>query len=125
MDKILVADDDLDLLLLMQYTLTKEGYEVKILPNGKAVLPVVETFEPDLVILDINLGDADGRELCQQIKAMAAFHNLPIILYSAEDFPDLQIADCHASAFIKKPFTTSQFLQKVNELIPARDENYL
>ena len=119
MDKILLADDDLDLLLILDHTLTKAGYKVRVLPGGTDVILALRIFEPNLVILDINLGDADGRELCHQIKSILAFQHIPIILYSAEAFPDLKIANCQANGFIKKPFSTTEFLQQVHELITA------
>lgn len=113
MEKILLVDDDLDLLYGLQHMLTKSGYEVHTLSQGTYVLQELEQFTPDLMILDINLGVMDGRQICESIKKLAAYQYLPILLYSAEDHPDLNVADCRAEAFIQKPFSRYDFLQQV------------
>ena len=117
MNKILVVDDDIDLLNIMQLMLIRSGYEVRSLNNGKAVMAILNQDCPDLVILDINLGDADGRQICKDVKSMESFRFLPILLYSAEDRPKVDIADCHADAFVNKPFIKKEFLKLVNKLI--------
>lgn len=117
MQKILVVDDDVDMLLMLKNMFTKAGYLIRTLNSGKTVLPVIHSFHPDLVILDINLGDADGRELCHQIKCLENFKHIPIILFSAEDFPNLNIADCKADAFVVKPFSAPYMLAIVKKLI--------
>jgi DNA-binding response OmpR family regulator len=109
MDKILVVDDDVDLLNIMQLMLIRSGYEVRSLNNGKAVIAILKQDCPDLVILDINLGDADGRQICKDVKSMECFQFLPILLYSAEDRLKIDIADCHADAFVNKPFLRKNF----------------
>jgi DNA-binding response OmpR family regulator len=119
MEKILVVDDDVDLLIILEEVLTKAGYLIRTLTGGKDVLVVVHSFHPDLLILDINLGDADGRELCHEIKCHEDFKHLPIILCSAEDFPDINIADCKADTFIFKPFSKSYILEVVKKLLAA------
>ena len=119
MRKILLADDDQDMLSLMKSMLTKKGFTVLGLFKGKQVLSNIQTFQPDLVILDINFGDSDGREICNAIKSQENYNDIPIILYSAESWPDHQIADCKADAFIQKPFSRDLFLDKIEELIAA------
>ena len=117
MNKILVVDDDIDLLNIMQLMLIRSGYEVSPLNNGKAVMAILKHDCPDLVILDINLGDADGRQICKDVKAMECFQLLPILLYSAEDRSKVDIAECHANAFVNKPFIKKEFLKLVKKLI--------
>ena len=110
-------DDDIDLLNVMQHMLVRSGYEVRSLSKGKAVISTLQQDCPDLVILDINLGDADGRQICKDVKAMECFQLLPILLYSAEDRSKVDIAECHANAFVNKPFIKKEFLKLVKKLI--------
>jgi len=119
MHRILLVDDDPDMLFLVKQMLVKKGYTVKVLMNGQSVLSNLASFHPDLIILDINLGDTDGREICSTIKSQARFCNIPIVLYSAEAWPDLRIADCRADAFIQKPFVHHFFLEKIAGLLAA------
>jgi DNA-binding response OmpR family regulator len=113
-----VVDDDLDLLFVMQKTLQSGGYHVSTLSDGKMVMHTIELSAPDLIILDINLGDTDGREICEKIKHTHGFTHIPVILYSAGHRMDTTAADCEAAAFIKKPFSKSYILEKVGEFIP-------
>jgi DNA-binding response OmpR family regulator len=119
MHKILLVDDNTDMLFLVEQILSKKGYMVKVLANGKDVLPLMHTFYPDLVILDINLGDTDGREICNAIKSQPLLKNIPVILYSAELLPDLRITECQADAFVHKPFVHRLFLEKIAGLLAA------
>ena len=114
-----MVDDDEDMLMLMKSLLTKQGFSVLTLADGKQVLENMVGFHPHLVILDINLGDTDGREICRSIKTHPSFSEIPVILYSAQSWPDLSIADCKANTFIQKPFSRQFFLEKIKGLIAA------
>jgi CheY-like chemotaxis protein len=119
MEKILVVDDDVDLLLVLRHALKGRGYQVITLDEGSHVIDAIRESRPDLIILDINIGEWDGREICQEIKKTDAFRYIPIILFSAAvDYEDAT-ADCAADAFIQKPLSTSYFLKKIEELIAA------
>jgi response regulator RpfG family c-di-GMP phosphodiesterase len=84
--KIFVVDDQVDMRLLMYRILTREGYEVQTDATGEITrLKVIE--KADLILLDVNLENEDGRELCRELKQSAATKNIPIILISA--VPDL------------------------------------
>lgn len=119
MRKILLVDDDEDMLMLVEIMLIKKGFTVMTLGDGKQVLAKMDSFRPDLVILDINLGDTDGREICRDIKLLPDFSDIPVILYSAQSWPDLSIADCKANTFIQKPFSQQNFLEKIEAFIAA------
>ena len=114
-----MVDDDEDMLMLMKSLLTKQGFSVLTLADGKQVLENMVGFHPHLVILDINLGDTDGREICRSIKTHPNFSEIPVILYSAQSWPDLSIADCKANTFIQKPFSRQFFLEKIEAFIAA------
>ena len=119
MKKILLVDDDLDLLFVMEKMLLSNGYYATATDDGNKVLDLMKLSMPDLIILDINLGERDGREICESIKADPAFRHIPIILYSAEQGVEKEIEDCEAAAFIKKPFTKHLLLEKLRQVIAA------
>src|ERR1044071_1984911 len=69
MKKVLIVDDDRDLLEMVDMALSDQGFEVCTLEEGKSFFTEIQNFEPDVILLDIFLKDADGRELCQQLKS--------------------------------------------------------
>jgi two-component system alkaline phosphatase synthesis response regulator PhoP len=115
--RILVLDDNQDILEVVHETLSYEKFEVKSTSESKDVLPFVEEFNPDLVILDYRVAGANGGEICRQIKSHPKFGNTPVIIFSAyinrED--ELYIYGC--DAIINKPFDLKELVDKVNNLI--------
>ncbi|MCX8011628.1 MAG: response regulator [Desulfobacterota bacterium] len=100
MKKILVADEEEGIRMLYREELEEEGYEVKVVANGKEALELLNSFIPDLVILDIKMPDISGIEVLQQIGVK--FRNLPVILSSA--YPEYQqdLATWASDAYIVK-----------------------
>ena len=81
--KILVVDDEPDLIKLTVYRLKKAGYEVTTAVDGCQAVELVGEINPDLVLLDLNLPGIKGSEVCRQIKANDETKNIPVILFSA------------------------------------------
>lgn len=104
MRKILVVDDDKDLLANMKSFLAKQGYEVAVTTTCQQGLQLLLSFQPDLIFLDVNVGDEDGREMCRQIKSQAEYEHIPVLLISARHEELLLYNKYGASAFLKKPF---------------------
>ena len=119
MKKILLVDDDADLVLLLQHVLKAKGYSVITLNEGSNVVTVLDTVQPDLLILDINIGDYDGREICREVKKNNAYDHIPIVLFSALVKEKEAMEGCEADAYIEKPITTPSFLQKIESLVAA------
>jgi len=113
MKKILVADDDTDILTLVKMTLDLQGFNVDAISNWKDIDDHVRLFDPDLILLDISLGGADGRDICKKIKQEAATKHIPVILFSANVEMGESIHECQAEAFIAKPYELSHFLQTI------------
>ena len=91
MQKILIVDDDKDLLEMVEMTLSRLGYHITTLAKGSRFINVVESIRPDIILLDIFLGDADGRTLCHKMKLQPTYENIPVILYSAVMYLFLQL----------------------------------
>jgi DNA-binding response OmpR family regulator len=119
MENILVVDDDKDLLSIIKRMLTVNGYKATTLTDGNLVFKTLKESVPDLVVLDINLGVCDGREICRRIKESQAYGNIPVILYSAEKYQNQDLVKYKANGFIHKPFPKSLFLEKIRNLLAA------
>lgn len=113
MDKILVVDDDVDILTLVNMTLGMNGFDVRISSRWDKIDSDIQEFMPDLILLDISLGDADGREICKRIKTTNGTEHIPVILFSANIEMEKSFASCHAQAFISKPYELDYFLNTI------------
>ena len=124
MKKILVVDDDPDMLVNIKAALSKQGYHVTTTITCNEGLGLVNKFKPDVILLDINVGDEDGREMCKQIKESAESKHIPVILLSANHEAVLQYAAHGASGGFEKPFHMANVLRLVGELLepPGTEE---
>jgi DNA-binding response OmpR family regulator len=112
--RVLVIDDDIDLLMLMERKLQQQGYKVESavsLAEAEYVLPL---FKPQLVLIDINVAGEDGRQLCWKIKHGADAATTKVILMSALYYPTTRTLLFGADDFVAKPFATEFLLQKMN-----------
>ena len=115
--KILIIDDNQDILDIVQETLTYENFEVFAKSEADNALDVIREFKPDLVILDYRLGSVTGGDICLQLKTIPEFANLPVIIFSAyiNNSDDLYAYGC--DAIIEKPFDLVELIDKVNNLV--------
>ena len=112
--KILVADDDNAIMLIIDYILSKEGYKVIKLSTGD-VMNKIKSNSPDLILLDICLGGMDGREICNKLKTNPFTKNIPVIIISANLDIEKLALQAGADDFICKPFNINHLLNKVAE----------
>lgn len=117
MKKILVVDDDIDILTLVKMTLTMNGYETEILSRWESIDHTINRFKPDLILLDVSLGGADGREICRRLKSQEDTERIPVILFSANIEMEKSLENCNAQAFISKPYDLNYFLQTIRSNI--------
>ncbi|MEZ2336332.1 two-component system response regulator [Mucilaginibacter sp. RCC_168] len=116
--KILVIEDDPDILELLSYILREEGYEVMGCEDGSACRHLLEIL-PDLILMDIRLKEPgqNGALICSQLKSHSATRCFPVVLLSAEfNLPALSKA-CGADGFISKPFDLEVLMEKVREIV--------
>lgn len=124
MTKILIAEDERDILDLIAFTLRYNGYEVITATNGEAALDLTLKERPDLVLLDIRMPRMSGYEVCQALKNDEDARDIPIVFLSAkgqESEVDAGIA-AGAIAYIHKPFAPNELVTRVSEFIgrPSR-----
>jgi signal transduction histidine kinase len=119
---ILVVDDTPDNLRLLSAMLTTQGYEVRKALNGKMALNACKINLPDLILLDINMPDMDGYEVCQQLKADETTKVVPVIFISALDdvLDKVKAFDVGASDYITKPFHTAEVISRIENQIDLR-----
>ena len=111
--RILVIDDDLDLLMLLERILQKEDYEVETavsLPEAKEIIPI---FEPHLVLLDINVKGEDGRQLCWKLKNENETKGVNVLIMSGYDFDAGRAALFGADDLLPKPLNTDFLLHRI------------
>ncbi len=118
MPKILVIDDDKDLLDITQALLAKQGFVVETDLNWDDALKKIETFEPQLILLDVFLNGVDGLDICKQLKSMPHTKHIPVLIFSA--YP--RVAECviyeyGADDFIAKPFEVNDLITKMHSVL--------
>ena len=114
MAKILVVDDSQDLLELFLLILVTFGHEVQTATSGNTMNSVVSAFIPDLILLDVMLGNEDGRELCRENKAAG---DTPIILMSANPVLLKDFNEFGANDILEKPFDVASLAKKINTVL--------
>lgn len=117
--KILLVDDEPDILEILEYNLKKEGYEVATAGNGEAGLKTAAEFRPDLIVLDIMMPVMDGVEVCRQLRADASFDNTVITFLTAreEDYSQIAALDTGGDDYITKPIRPRVLLSRVKALL--------
>ncbi|MEP6596919.1 MAG: response regulator [Ginsengibacter sp.] len=120
MSKILVVDDDIDILSVMEILLTMKGFEVEVTAKGENTFPKIKTFRPDLILLDVLISGYDGRTICKELKSNETTRHIPVIMFSAHPGAAATIAEYGADDFIAKPFDVNNLIQKVNTQLKAR-----
>jgi two-component system alkaline phosphatase synthesis response regulator PhoP len=118
-EKILVVDDEEDILEVLKYNLEKEGYRVKTAGDGNAGIKIAEEFEPNLIILDIMMPGMDGIEVCQKLRTNPKFENTIIAFLTArnEAFTQISALDSGGDDFINKPIKPNVLKSRINALL--------
>ncbi|WP_454800990.1 response regulator [Mucilaginibacter phyllosphaerae] len=120
MRRILAVDDDHDILEVLQFILEDSGYKVDTLSDGHKLMDTIRDKHPDLILLDIMLGNMDGRELCKVVKKQIETHNIPVIMISASHNVSSTLnQDGAPNDFVAKPFDINVLLNSIkNQLAP-------
>ena len=120
--KILLVDDEKDILDFVSYNLVKEGYDVYTALNGSTALEMAQKIKPDLIILDIMMPGIDGIEVCRQLREKETFANTLIIFLTArgEDYTEIAGFDVGADDFIPKPIRLRVLLARIKALFKRK-----
>lgn len=117
--KILIIDDDADLLELLQEFLGSQGFDIRASQAASDIIDITGQYQPDLVILDYLLNGINGGELCHQIKTSPFGKKVPVILFSASPRVLLSLGTYGCDQFIPKPFDLDFFLESIRRLLSA------
>lgn len=116
--KILLVDDEPDILEFLKYNLQKEGYSVSVASNGKAGIEIAKQEKPDLIILDIMMPEMDGIETCRILRELPDFKQTMIVFLTArnEDYSQVAGFGVGADDYITKPVKPQVLLSRINAL---------
>lgn len=116
--KVLIADDEPDILEILKYNLSAEGYEVVTAKDGDEALEKARRFQPDLVVLDVMMPKKTGVEVCELLRAQAIFKETLILFLTAVNDENTQIKGLETGAddYISKPVSPKVFITRVNAL---------
>ena len=118
MKKILIVDDNPDILQVMHLLLGGRGFSVEVTTDGNQTLSKIKSFEPDVIFLDVFLSGMDGRDICKQLKDSPDTKHIPIILFSANKIKSSSVTEAKADAFVSKPFDIQDLLLTIESVLP-------
>lgn len=116
--KILIADDEADILEIIQFNLQAEGYEVITAKNGDEAIEKAKKINPDLIILDVMMPYKNGIEVCNQLRMMPAFKETLIVFLTAmsDEYTEIKGLETGADDYLTKPISPRILTSKVNAL---------
>ena len=119
--KVLIADDEPNIVAAIEFLLRQRGHEVHTAPDGAEALRVVERVVPDLVLLDVMMPQASGYEVCQIIRQRPEWRHIKIIMLSAKG-RDSEVVKGYAvgaDVYVTKPFSTRDLMARIDGLLDA------
>ncbi len=117
--RILIVDDEPNIVVSLEFLMKREGFEVAVAGDGEAALHEVEAKKPDLMLLDIMLPKKNGFEVCQTIRANPEWRAIKIVMLTAKG-RDTEVAKgtaLGADAYMTKPFSTKDLIAQVRQLL--------
>lgn len=125
--KILVVDDEEDLLDLIEYNLRREGFDVLKADNGETGIELAKQEVPNLILLDIMMPNMDGIEVCERIRNDANLMNTPIIFLTArsDEKSEVEGLNMGADDYITKPISTTKLISRIKAVLRRVDETEL
>jgi two-component system alkaline phosphatase synthesis response regulator PhoP len=123
--KILLVDDEEDILEFLSYNLIKDGFEILTANNGAKGLALAKKHKPDLVILDVMMPEMDGVDVCQRIRELSELDETLVLFLSAraEDYSELAGFSAGADDYITKPIKPKLLISRVNAILRRKSRN--
>jgi DNA-binding response OmpR family regulator len=121
-EKILIADDEPNILISLEYLMKREGFAVSVARDGEEALAAIVQERPALVLLDVMMPKKSGFEVCQEVRATEAVKDTLIVVLTAKG-RDTDVAKglgLGADAYVMKPFSTRELVQTVRALLERR-----
>ncbi|HUS03603.1 MAG TPA: response regulator [Chitinophagaceae bacterium] len=124
MSKIVIVDDSMDLLEVLKYFLEEKGYEVQTVTTKQDLIPLIKSFSPDVILLDIYLQAEDGREICKELRKNEETKYLCILMFSASSKALANYKEYGADGYIEKPFGLIEIVDKIEATIETCKDYY-
>ena len=121
--KVLIVDDEANIVAALEYLLQRSGYEVRSAPNGEEALRQLESFGPDLVLLDVMMPQRSGYDVCQRIRERPEWKRIRILMLSARG-RDAEVnkgLSLGADLYITKPFSNAELVARIGELLGDKE----
>jgi len=119
---ILVADDEPNIVLSLEFLLKQAGFRVRTVSDGEAALAAIAAEPPDLVLLDVMIPGRDGYAVCQEIRGNPAWRDMRIIMLTAKggDIQREKGLSLVADAYVTKPFSTRELVERIRRMLDPR-----
>jgi len=117
--KLLIIDNDAEVLNMIQEALIYEGFEVRTLSGTDHIFKIIHEYQPDLIMIDYILDGINGGEICHDIKVNVETCHIPVIIMSAYSRVILSLGSYRSDAFLAKPFGLDEMVKLVNKLLAA------
>ena len=117
--KILIVDDEQNIVISLEFLIEQAGYELQVARNGEEALALVASFAPDLMLLDVMMPKINGFEVCRRVREMPGGQHLKIIMLTAKG-REVEITKglaMGADAYITKPFSTKELMAQVQQML--------
>lgn len=119
--KVLIADDEPNILTALEFLLKRAGYDVRTATSGEEALALVESYAPDLVLIDIMMPGKSGYEVCQRMRERPEWRHIKIVMVTAKG-REAEISkglSLGADLYVTKPFSTQELIAAVDRLLAA------
>jgi DNA-binding response OmpR family regulator len=122
MPRILIVDDEPNIVLALELLMKREGYEIRSVDDGEKAVEAAGEFRPDLIILDVMMPKMDGYEVCQRIRTDSLLQDIFIVMLTAKgrDVGREKGLALGADIYITKPFSTREVVRRVKEALASK-----
>ena len=122
MPRILIVDDEPNIVLALELLMKREGYEIRTVGDGEKAVEAAAAFRPDLILLDVMMPRMDGYEVCQRIRADDSLKGVFIVMLTAKgrEVEREKGLALGADLYITKPFSTREVVRKVREMLASK-----
>jgi DNA-binding response OmpR family regulator len=117
--KVLIVDDEPNIVAALEFLLHKSGYEVRVAPNGEDALVQLDAFKPDLVLLDVMMPKVSGYEVCQRMRTQPKWQGIKIVMLSARG-REVEVSkgmSLGADLYVTKPFSSTELVATIDRLL--------
>jgi DNA-binding response OmpR family regulator len=121
--RVLIADDEPNIVTSLEFLMTQSGYQVQVARNGEEALAMLESFRPDLVLLDVMMPQRSGYEVCQKMRSRPDWRHIKIVMLSAKG-REAEVSkglSLGADAYVTKPFSNRELMARVGGLLDEGD----